>query len=100
MENAFSQRRQYHNQALFDELYATVICKTLMESQAHSNGQDHSHSHSHSHGHSLREQSSSKMRVVLTVTLLYMVVQVVTGLSTGSLALLADAGHLLTDIGS
>lgn len=40
------------------------------------------------------------MRVVLYITGAYMLVQVATGLYTGSLALLADAGHLLTDIGS
>jgi cobalt-zinc-cadmium efflux system protein len=40
------------------------------------------------------------MKMVLALTGAYMVVQVVAGLYTGSLALLADAGHLLTDIGS
>lgn len=40
------------------------------------------------------------MRLVLALTGCYMIVQVVAGLYTGSLALLADAGHLLTDIGS
>ncbi len=38
------------------------------------------------------------MVVVLGITVLVMVIEVVGGLITGSLALLADAGHMLTDV--
>lgn len=55
---------------------------------------------SHSHGHHSRQDSSARMKVVLVLTVVYMVIQVAAGLYTGSLALLADAGHLATDVGS
>lgn len=39
-----------------------------------------------------------RLRVVLAITLCVMVAEVVAGLVSGSLALLADAGHMLTDV--
>lgn len=39
-----------------------------------------------------------RLLVVLTITAAVMVAEVVTGLFTGSLALLADAGHMFTDV--
>ncbi len=51
-------------------------------------------------GTAWRRESSTRMCLVLVLTLLYMVVQVAVGLHSGSLALLADAGHLATDVGS
>lgn len=39
-----------------------------------------------------------KLRLVLILTSSYFVVQILGGLLTGSLALIADAGHMLTDI--
>src|ERR671933_2154697 len=41
---------------------------------------------------------ASRLLVVLGVTAVYFVAEVVGGLLTGSLALLADSGHLLTDV--
>lgn len=41
----------------------------------------------------------SRLKIVLALTTLVLVVQVVGGLVSGSLALLADAGHVLTDVG-
>jgi cobalt-zinc-cadmium efflux system protein len=41
-----------------------------------------------------------RLGVVLALTLAFMVVEVVGGLLSGSLALLADAGHMLTDAGA
>ena len=38
------------------------------------------------------------LRVVLTITAVFMVVELVGGLAANSLALLADAGHMLTDV--
>ena len=62
----------------------------------------HAHSHDHhDHGHShAPEVSTQNERVVLTALVLtasYMLVEVAGGLLSGSLALLADAGHMLTD---
>ena len=60
---------------------------------------DHAHGHGHSHSHA-PEVSTRNERVVLTALVLtasYMLVEVAGGLLSGSLALLADAGHMLTD---
>ena len=43
---------------------------------------------------------SSRLLAVLVVTALFMVVEAVAGWVSGALALLADAGHMLTDVGA
>jgi cobalt-zinc-cadmium efflux system protein len=54
--------------------------------------------HGHDHGHAAgRAADRSRLRIVLAVTLTVMVVEVVGAVVTGSLALLADAGHMATD---
>src|SRR5919107_2877113 len=40
-----------------------------------------------------------KLKIVIVITLAYLFVQVIFGFITGSLALLADAGHMFTDVG-
>jgi cobalt-zinc-cadmium efflux system protein len=62
---------------------------------------DHASSHNHVHEHGHPHQSGSNRRrlaIVLTLTVLYMFAEVVGGFLTNSLALLSDAGHMLTDI--
>ncbi len=44
-------------------------------------------------------RNKGRLAVVLGLTAVYLVAEVVGGLLTGSLALLADAGHMLTDVG-
>src|SRR3954453_20522552 len=52
----------------------------------------------HDHGHAAgRAADRGRLRVVLAVTSSVLVLEVVGWLVTGSLALLADAGHLATD---
>src|SRR5690242_13907748 len=54
----------------------------------------------HGHGHDWaagRAEDRRRLRAVLAITLGVLVVEVVGSLVTGSLALLADAGHMLTD---
>ncbi|MBE6482973.1 MAG: cation transporter [Actinomyces ruminicola] len=53
------------------------------------------HQHSHAHG---AGTSRGRLSVVLCLTAGVLVAEVVTALLTGSLALLADAGHMLTDV--
>ncbi len=55
-----------------------------------------SHDHDHRHDH----RAGSRRRLALTLLLAagYMVAEVVGGLLTNSLALLADAGHMLSDV--
>lgn len=52
----------------------------------------------HDHGHAAgRAEDRGRLRIVLAVTVSVMVLEVVGWLVTGSLALLADAGHMATD---
>ena len=49
------------------------------------------------HGHSATQAGAGRLRLVLLLTASYMIVEVVGGLLTGSLALIADAAHMLAD---
>lgn len=53
-----------------------------------------------SHGHvtSAAGKNKKNLAIVFGLTLFYLIVEVVGGFWTGSLALLADAGHMLTDV--
>jgi cobalt-zinc-cadmium efflux system protein len=56
--------------------------------------------HPHEHGHDDRAAPGGRRRaltVALALTAAYTVVEIVAGFLTGSLALLADAGHMLSD---
>jgi cobalt-zinc-cadmium efflux system protein len=57
----------------------------------------HGHSHGHSHATGLADHRG-RLAVVLGITGVVLVVEVVGALVSGSLALLADAGHMLTDV--
>ena len=53
----------------------------------------------HDHGHTAgRAEDRARLRIVLAVTASVLVLEVVGWLVTGSLALLADAGHMATDV--
>ncbi|HEU0077390.1 MAG TPA: cation diffusion facilitator family transporter [Longimicrobiaceae bacterium] len=62
----------------------------------HSHGPGHAHGHSH--GGSYGAENQKRLAVVLGLSAAYMVAEVVGGLLTNSLALLADAGHMLSDV--
>ena len=53
---------------------------------------------SHGHGHAHPASHRGRLAVVLAITASVLVVEVVGALVSGSLALLADAGHMLTDV--
>ncbi|NVM22921.1 MAG: cation transporter [Desulfobacterales bacterium] len=55
------------------------------------------HSHS-SQGANFRETGKSRLRLILVLTCLFFVVEVLGGLWANSLALLSDAGHMLSDM--
>ncbi|WP_373352706.1 cation diffusion facilitator family transporter [Pseudoroseicyclus sp. CXY001] len=70
-------------------------------------GHDHGHSHDHGHhhgpGHSHAHHHGGGARalgIAAGLTGFFMVAEVVGGLVSGSLALLADAGHMATDLAS
>src|SRR5512146_2432495 len=64
------------------------------------NGRNDKHGRHENHNHetNLREVSRRRLRWATVIILLFLIVEVVGGLLTGSLALLADAGHMLTDL--
>lgn len=55
----------------------------------------HDHGHDHRHGDGVGE---GRVRVVLGLSLVWMVVELVVGWWSGSLALIADAGHMTGDV--
>ena len=57
----------------------------------------HDHQHGHAHVHEANESNLKRVLVALVLTGTFMVVEVIGGIISGSLALLADAGHMLTD---
>lgn len=57
--------------------------------------------HDHSHAHVPDDRLAvGRLRIALVLTAVFLVAEVVGGLVTNSLALLADAGHMLTDVGA
>lgn len=60
-----------------------------------SNGHHHSHDH-HDHRHTAR----GSLKIAFFITATFLVVEFFGALYTHSLALLADSGHLLTDVGA
>lgn len=68
-------------------------CETLPTMGA---GHDHSHHHGHNHGHSAARGRAFAIAVCLNVA--FVIAEVVAGLASGSMALLADAGHNLSDV--
>jgi cobalt-zinc-cadmium efflux system protein len=68
-------------------------------------GHDHSHGHSHGAGHAHSHGATragarhqGRLAAAFAVLAVFMVVELVVGLVTGSLALLSDAGHMVTDV--
>lgn len=55
------------------------------------------HPHVHNHTHAGHNPGRNRLRLVLVLTVGYMVAEALGGWFTGSLALWADAGHMLTD---
>ena len=59
--------------------------------------QDHDHDHDHSHTPTVTSANERKVLISFVLIFTFMVVEAVGGILSGSLALLADAGHMLTD---
>jgi len=71
----------------------------MQQHQPHGAGHTHTHSnaHTHAHAHAINERS---VAIAAVLTAVFVVAEVAGGLISGSLALLADAGHMLTDFAS
>lgn len=70
---------------------------------AHGHAHDHPHGHSHSHDHAHDHHAHAagpRLVWALALTLGFAGVEVLAGFWSGSLALLGDAGHMLTDSAS
>ena len=73
----------------------------MTSSHSHEQGHDHSHDHGlGGHSHDLRGMSKRGLISALVLVSSYMFVEIVGGILSGSLALIADAGHMLTDAAS
>ncbi|MEQ1779759.1 MAG: cation diffusion facilitator family transporter [Hyphomonadaceae bacterium] len=66
----------------------------------HGHGHSHDHSHGHAHHHEADEKNASRIGIAALLTGAFMGVELVGGLLAGSLALIADAGHMLSDFGA
>jgi len=73
------------------------------QSGSREKGHDHDHDHDHGHDHAFGLHQAPEggqkkdLLIALSITVLMMVVEVIGGLLSNSLALLSDAGHMLTD---
>jgi cobalt-zinc-cadmium efflux system protein len=69
-------------------------------SHDHHNGHDHGHDHSHDHGIRLgsthRPRERRRLLIATIITGVTMVVELIGGLMSNSLALVSDAGHMFT----
>ncbi|WP_148274986.1 cation diffusion facilitator family transporter [Novosphingobium sp. PY1] len=67
----------------------------------HHHGHDHSHGHSHGHHHHAPPppgNASKAFAIAVALNIGFVIAEVVAGLISGSMALLADAGHNLSDV--
>jgi len=73
-------------------------------SHSHAHGHGHGHSHGHDHGHAHADHahgaSTRALSWSLGLTVVILIAEGVGGWMSNSLALLADAGHVLTDAGA
>lgn len=67
---------------------------------AHDHGHAHAHGHAHDHHHGGDEKNEIRIGIAALLTGGFMGVELAGGLIAGSLALIADAGHMLSDFGS
>lgn len=64
---------------------------------AHAHAHPHAHSHAHEHAHDLGKR---RLTFVLSITAIFMVLELAGGIISNSLALIADSAHMLTDVGA
>lgn len=57
---------------------------------------DHHHDHDHGHHHDFRTADRKALRISLIITFLTMILEIVYGILSGSLALVSDAVHMFT----
>ena len=68
-----------------------------------SDAHDHGHAHGHGHGHAHFTgggDARRALKITLALNAAFLVIEVGLGLWSGSLALLADAAHMVSDVGA
>lgn len=63
----------------------------------HEHAHDHAHGHAHGHSHAPADFGRA-FAIGITLNIIFVIVEAGAGLVTGSMALLADAGHNLSDV--
>src|SRR5688572_31076643 len=64
----------------------------------HHPGHAHDHSAEQGHSHGDARDQMRRLRIALAITATFLLAEVAGGILSNSLALLADAGHMLTDV--
>ena len=67
---------------------------------SHKHDASHKHGSGHRHAHATASTNERRIGLAALITGLFMVVEIAGGIISGSLALIADAGHMLTDFGA
>lgn len=67
-------------------------------SSGHGHGHGHSHGHGHGHSHAHHAPRGRGFATAVALNLAFVVAEVAAGLVSGSMALIADAGHNLSDV--
>ena len=69
-----------------------------MEQHDHSD-HDHDHDHDHGHAHALTDQAiNTRMAIAVALNLIFVMIEASFGFLSNSVALIADAGHNLSDV--
>ncbi len=72
-----------------------------MSSHPHAHaGHGHDHRHGHAHDQGDGDAHTRRLTIALALTATFLIAEVVGAFVSNSLALLADAGHMLTDVGA
>lgn len=71
------------------------------ETTSHDHSHHHGHGHDHDHSHPINPDADKRyLSIALGLLLAFMAAEVTVGLIASSLALISDAGHMLTDAGA
>ena len=70
-----------------------------MAEHGHAHGASTPAGHGHAHGHAaMRSLGKRALQIALFLNAVFLVVETVAGFASGSLALISDAGHMLSDV--
>src|SRR5690606_12815907 len=73
------------------------MAQSNARSHRHLHGHGHGHGHAHDHVHAVTQGNERRIGFVLVLTFGYAIIQAVGGWLSGSLALIADSGHMVSD---